>query len=106
MRIVLLHPGAMGSKLAGELVGAGHDVYWIPDGRSEASVTRADEAGLIGTSFADAIARADVVLCSCAPQGAVGSKLAGELVGAGHDVYWVPDGRSEASVTRADEAGL
>lgn len=61
----------MGSKLAGQLVAAGHEVHWVPDGRSEASRARADEAGLIGTPFAEAVARADVVLCSCAPQGAV-----------------------------------
>lgn len=71
MRIAVFHPGAMGSKLAGQLVTAGHEVHWVPDGRSDASRARADEAGLIGTPFADAIALADVVLCSCAPQGAV-----------------------------------
>lgn len=71
MRIAVFHPGAMGSKLAAQLVAAGHQVHWVPDGRSEASKARADEAGLIGTPFADAVGLADVVLCSCAPQGAV-----------------------------------
>jgi 3-hydroxyisobutyrate dehydrogenase-like beta-hydroxyacid dehydrogenase len=71
MRITVFHPGAMGSKLAAQLVVAGHEVHWVPDGRSEASKVRADEAGLIGTPFAEAIAHADAVLCSCAPQGAV-----------------------------------
>ncbi|HEY3557319.1 MAG TPA: DUF1932 domain-containing protein [Kribbella sp.] len=71
MRIAVFHPGAMGSKLAGQLVAAGHEVHWVPEGRSASSRARADEAGLIGTPFAEAIARADGVLCSCAPQGAV-----------------------------------
>ncbi|GAA1139146.1 NAD(P)-dependent oxidoreductase [Kribbella jejuensis] len=71
MRIAVFHPGAMGSKLAAQLVVAGHAVHWVPDGRSEASKVRADEAGLIGTPFAEAVRHADVVLCSCAPQGAV-----------------------------------
>lgn len=71
MRIAVFHPGAMGSKLAAQLVQAGHEVYWVPDGRSEASKARASEAGLIGTSFAEAVRAADAVLCSCAPQGAV-----------------------------------
>ena len=71
MRIAVFHPGAMGSKLAVQLVAAGHEVHWVPDGRSEASQTRAEEAGLIGTPFADAVRAADAVLCSCAPQGAV-----------------------------------
>jgi 3-hydroxyisobutyrate dehydrogenase-like beta-hydroxyacid dehydrogenase len=71
MRIAVFHPGAMGSKLAGQLVAAGHEVHWVPEGRSAASRARADEAGLIGTSFDEAIRIADAVLCSCAPQGAV-----------------------------------
>ena len=71
MRIAVFHPGAMGSKLAAQLVTAGHEVHWVPEGRSEASVARAAEAGLIGTPFADAVREADAVLCSCAPQGAV-----------------------------------
>ena len=71
MRIVVFHPGAMGSQLAAQLVAGGHEVHWVPDGRSKASVERAEAAGLIGTPFAEAIGSAEVVLCSCAPQGAV-----------------------------------
>ena len=71
MRIAVFHPGAMGSKLAAQLVAAGHEVHWVPEGRSEASAARAAEAGLIGTPFAEAVREAEVVLCSCAPQGAV-----------------------------------
>jgi 3-hydroxyisobutyrate dehydrogenase-like beta-hydroxyacid dehydrogenase len=71
MRIAVFHPGAMGSKLAAQLVAAGHEVHWVPEGRSEASAARAAEAGLIGTPFAEAVRDAEVVLCSCAPQGAV-----------------------------------
>ncbi|TDD12653.1 phosphogluconate dehydrogenase, partial [Kribbella turkmenica] len=71
MRIAVFHPGAMGSKLAAQLVTAGHEVRWVPEGRSPDSTARADEAGLIGTPFAEAVDVADVVLCSCAPQGAV-----------------------------------
>ena len=71
MRIAVFHPGAMGSKLAAQLVAAGHEVHWVPEGRSEASVARAAEAGLIGTPFAEAVREAEAVLCSCAPQGAV-----------------------------------
>jgi 3-hydroxyisobutyrate dehydrogenase-like beta-hydroxyacid dehydrogenase len=71
MRIAVFHPGAMGSQLAAQLVGAGHEVHWVPEGRSTASVRRAEEAGLVGTPFADAVRQAEVVLCSCAPQGAV-----------------------------------
>jgi 3-hydroxyisobutyrate dehydrogenase-like beta-hydroxyacid dehydrogenase len=71
MRIAVFHPGAMGSRLAHQLVAAGHEVLWVPEGRSPASVERASAAGLTGTTFADAIATAGAVLCSCAPQGAL-----------------------------------
>jgi 3-hydroxyisobutyrate dehydrogenase-like beta-hydroxyacid dehydrogenase len=71
MRVAVFHPGGMGSKLAAQLVAAGHEVHWVPEGRSPESTARAAEAGLIGTPFADAIGQAEVVLCSCAPQGAV-----------------------------------
>ena len=73
MRIAVFHPGAMGSRLAAQLVAAGHEVHWVPEGRSAESTARAEAAGLIGTSsFAEAVRAAEVVLCSCAPQGAVG----------------------------------
>jgi 3-hydroxyisobutyrate dehydrogenase-like beta-hydroxyacid dehydrogenase len=71
MRIAVFHPGAMGSQLAAQLVAAGHEVHWVPEGRSAASVTRAQEAGLIGSPFAEAVGTAEAVVCSCAPQGAV-----------------------------------
>ncbi|TCN35332.1 uncharacterized protein DUF1932 [Kribbella orskensis] len=71
MRIAVFHPGAMGSQLAAQLVAAGHEVHWVPEGRSTASVERAEAVGLIGTPFAEAVGFAEVVLCSCAPQGAV-----------------------------------
>jgi 3-hydroxyisobutyrate dehydrogenase-like beta-hydroxyacid dehydrogenase len=71
MRVAVFHPGAMGSQLAAQLVAVGHEVRWVPEDRSAASAKRADEAGLIGTPFAEAVGSAEVVLCSCAPQGAV-----------------------------------
>lgn len=60
----------MGSRLAGELRGTGHRVGWVAEGRSEASADRARREGLVECTWAD-VAGADVVLCSCAPQGAV-----------------------------------
>jgi 3-hydroxyisobutyrate dehydrogenase-like beta-hydroxyacid dehydrogenase len=71
MRIAVFHPGAMGSMLAKQLVAAGHEVHWVPEGRSEASQARAEDAGLIGTPFAEAVGTVEAILCSCAPQGAV-----------------------------------
>jgi 3-hydroxyisobutyrate dehydrogenase-like beta-hydroxyacid dehydrogenase len=71
VRVAVFHPGAMGSRLAGQLVAAGHHVSWVPEGRSTASAERAAAQGLIGVPFDEAVDTADLVLCSCAPQGAI-----------------------------------
>ena len=46
MRIGLLHPGEMGSVAALTLQNAGHEVYWVSEGRSSRSRRRAEELGL------------------------------------------------------------
>ena len=71
MRVAVFHPGAMGSALGGQLVGAGHAVGWVAEGRSTATAERAAAQGLVAGAFADVVGAADLVLCSCAPQGAV-----------------------------------
>jgi len=60
----------MGSRLAAELRRAGHPVWWVPQGRSAASTRRAADEGLVARSWAE-LAAAEVIVCSCAPQGAV-----------------------------------
>lgn len=103
MRIAVFHPGAMGSQLARQLVAAGHEVHWVPAGRSQASVERAEAAGLIGTSFADAVGSAEVVLCSCAPQGAV--EIAREVGAAGFGgIYVEANPLSPKSLQEAQDA--
>jgi hypothetical protein len=42
MLIGLLHPGEMGAAVAGCLTGCGHQVLWVPTGRSPATAARAD----------------------------------------------------------------
>ena len=42
----LLYPGQMGAAVGHELTKAGVRVLWCPAGRSEASVRRAEQAGL------------------------------------------------------------
>ena len=70
--VALLHPGAMGSRLGGELVSAGHEVRWLPTGRSAATEQRATAEVLTPATSADElVAGADVVLSVLAPQHAV-----------------------------------
>lgn len=102
MRITVLHPGAMGSRLAAELVRAGHEVGWVPAGRSTGSVGRARDARLVDRTFAEAMT-ADVVLSSCAPQGAVDVAVqAGEAGFAG--LYVEANPLSPAALERAHAA--
>ena len=48
--VALLQPGAMGARVGGELVAAGHEVRWLPDGRSEQTAARARLEGLTASS--------------------------------------------------------
>jgi 3-hydroxyisobutyrate dehydrogenase-like beta-hydroxyacid dehydrogenase len=70
--IAVLHPGAMGSRVAGELVGAGHEVRWLGTGRSAQTRQRAIREGLVEAASPQELLRsADVVISVCPPQGAV-----------------------------------
>lgn len=58
----------MGSSLGAALVGAGHDVLWASEGRSEATRARADADGLTDTgSRANLAQLADTVISVCPP---------------------------------------
>ena len=70
--IGLLHPGAMGSVVGGCLVSAGHEVAWVGAGRSGASRSRAESAGLIDLGTLGRVRdECDVVLSICPPHGAL-----------------------------------
>ncbi|WHM41540.1 DUF1932 domain-containing protein [Streptomyces sp. BPTC-684] len=62
----LLHPGAMGAAVGGQLAHAGYRVLWNPTGRSKASADRAAAAGLTPVvDLAALLDEADVVLSIC-----------------------------------------
>jgi 3-hydroxyisobutyrate dehydrogenase-like beta-hydroxyacid dehydrogenase len=67
MRIVILHPGAMGSAVARVLVESGHQVGWLPIGRTAATRTRAEAAGMAACESAEGC---EVVLSICPPAAA------------------------------------
>ena len=65
----VLHPGAMGATVAAACSGT---VLWAGEGRSAATRTRADEAGLTDVGdIRSMTAAADVVISVCPPHGAV-----------------------------------
>ncbi|KOU79831.1 phosphogluconate dehydrogenase [Streptomyces sp. XY66] len=80
----------MGAAVAAQAVAAGHEVLWIPEGRSEATRRRANEAGATASaSLGEALERSEIVLSICPPQAAedvatsvVGHAFAGVYVDA------------------------
>jgi 3-hydroxyisobutyrate dehydrogenase-like beta-hydroxyacid dehydrogenase len=81
--IGLLHPGEMGAAVGQCLVGAGHRVLWVPEGRSPATAARARAAGLTAAEggLAEIVRRCEVVVSVCPPHAALG--LAREVAGFG-----------------------
>jgi len=73
MKIVIMHPGEMGAAVAAAL----HDpVFWLPEGRSEATSARAEAAGM--TPIDDPLT-ADAIVSICPPVNAV--EIAEQLSG-------------------------
>lgn len=69
--VTLLHPGFMGAAVAAQAVAAGHEVLWVPEGRSGATHSRARKAGATACdSLPEALSRSAVVLSICPPQAA------------------------------------
>ena len=68
MRVGLLHPGEMGAAIGALLVDRGHEVLWLPRGRSEETARRAAAAGL---TSADNLKGADVILSVAPPHAAL-----------------------------------
>lgn len=68
MIVGLLHPGEMGSAIGRLLRADGHDVVWVPEGRSDA--TRARAVALREVSW-DELLQSDVVLSIVPPHAAL-----------------------------------
>ncbi len=68
--VALLHPGSMGAAFGAQLRARGVTVLWCPDGRSDVTRRRAEQAGLEPAAFSGLLDRADVVLSLCPPAAA------------------------------------
>ncbi len=66
MIVGLVHPGEMGAAVGAVLVRSGHEVRWLPAGRSAATSARAREF-----AAADTLAGCEVVLSVCPPHAAL-----------------------------------
>src|ERR1051326_2559854 len=82
MIVGLLNPGAMGASVGAALRSEGVDVVWASDGRSQATRSRAEQAGLRDVGAIDPLVQeSDIVLSICPPDAAV--DVAREVVRAG-----------------------
>ncbi|MGW0874536.1 DUF1932 domain-containing protein [Streptomyces sp. NPDC002740] len=78
----ILHPGAMGARVAAQAVAAGAVVRWLPQGRSAASRDRAAASGLrSAASIRELAETCEVVLSVCPPAAAL--DVAGQVAAAG-----------------------
>ncbi|MGH3904356.1 MAG: DUF1932 domain-containing protein [Pseudonocardiaceae bacterium] len=83
----LLHPGRMGSAIAAQLTNNGHTVLWCPDGRSEATHHRAEDANLQPATLGELVADSEVVLSICPP--AVAEEIATAVAEIGYSGIYV-----------------
>ncbi len=82
----LLHPGRMGAAIAAQIM-TSSTVLWCPDGRSMATVRRAEDAGLRPASLGELLANSDIVLSICPP--AVAEEIASTVAGIGYRGIYV-----------------
>ncbi|MFF7788008.1 NAD(P)-binding domain-containing protein [Streptomyces sp. NPDC007991] len=66
----LLHPGSMGSAFGTQLRARGHSMLWCPDGRSDTTRRRAEQAGLQPEPLSELVSRSDALLSLCPPAAA------------------------------------
>ena len=97
MKILLLHPGAMGTSIGAALVGQGHTVRWVAEGRSAATRERADAARLTAVAnLEQGLAGVAAVISVCPPDAALDVAAAVDSVG--FDGLYV-DGNAVAPMT-------
>ena len=88
MRVGLLHPGAMGASVGAAAQAAGAEVFWVSEGRSDATRRRAESAGFRDAHDLCTLLRcSEVVLSVCPPHCA--ADLAGEVAERGFGGLYV-----------------
>src|SRR5271169_3150975 len=99
--IGLLHPGEMGAAVGQCLAGAGHQVLWVPQGRSAATSARAEAAGLVPCELAKLVQGADVIMSVSPPHAAL--DIARQVTGFG-GIYL--DANAVSPATAREVAGI
>jgi len=78
-KIGLLHPGQMGVSIGAAALNAGHEIFWVPEGRSAETRKRAESQGFIPLDSLIVLGRTcSVIISVCPPHAAEG--VASEVV--------------------------
>jgi 3-hydroxyisobutyrate dehydrogenase-like beta-hydroxyacid dehydrogenase len=88
IKIGFLHPGSMGISLAASAKNSGHEVYWVSEGRSEATHARAASQDLRDAGTLEALCETCSVIVSICPPHAA-EDVAAQVAGCGFDGLYV-----------------
>lgn len=70
-QIGIVHPGVMGIFVAASMVNSGYEVCWASEGRSSATVRRAEKFGLVNVGdLASLCHKCDILVSVCPPHAA------------------------------------
>jgi 3-hydroxyisobutyrate dehydrogenase-like beta-hydroxyacid dehydrogenase len=107
----LLHPGEMGAAVGRCVTDGGYQVLWAPEGRSAATVARAETAGLTAAEggVAELVRRCAIIVSICPPHAAL--EVAYQVARAGFGSIFVDanaispaTAREVAAIVEADGA--
>jgi 3-hydroxyisobutyrate dehydrogenase-like beta-hydroxyacid dehydrogenase len=88
LKVGFLHPGSMGISLAASAKNSGHEVYWVSEGRSEATHARAASQELHDAGTLDALCETVSVIVSICPPHAA-EEVAAQVAACGFDGIYV-----------------
>ena len=81
-KIGILHPGEMGVSIAASAFNSGHQVHWVPEGRSDNTRARAEKSDLVEiASFIQFCQTCETIISVCPPHAA--EEVAGAVMEAG-----------------------
>jgi 3-hydroxyisobutyrate dehydrogenase-like beta-hydroxyacid dehydrogenase len=84
----ILHPGEMGVSIAASAINSGHQVYWVPDNRSDKTRLRAEKHNLIETkSLTQLCQTSEIIFSICPPHAA--EDIAKSVVAVGFKGYYL-----------------
>jgi 3-hydroxyisobutyrate dehydrogenase-like beta-hydroxyacid dehydrogenase len=98
--IGVLHPGSMGAAVAASAVASGNRVVWVSEDRSDASIARAERAGLEDVHWLNGLVnKSDVILSICPPHAA--TELAEDVRNLGYQGVYVDANAISPDTARA-----